>query len=420
MRALSIAWKDFRHTYRDPAALAMMLVAPMLLAAALGAAFGTGDNFSLRPVRTVVVDQDVGASGQDAVEFRVGRHLVSVLSGPELADIIALSGTGTAEEARRAVDNDEAEVAVIIPTGLSEGLRGGAGAPGVEEVELYRNPAANVGPAIVASIVESVIIQLEGARASAAASVQLAAESGVTDGDRLAALAARTAEAYLTEARQGAQVQLEARAPTPPGGEAREVTNVAGQVLIGMMIFFMLFGAATAARSILDEHRRGTLFRLFLTPTPRWVILGGKYVAVFAVVLLQSVILLVAGWLLLRARWGPIGPVAILTLAGAVVAASLGLLTVSFARTPAQAGAVSSAIFVFLALIGGNFVGTASIGGAFAVARRFTPNGWLLEGWGGVMYGGSWESIGLPVLAALAFALVFLALSAWFFRRRYA
>ena len=109
-----------------------------------------------------------------------------------------------------------------------------------------------------------------------------------------------------------------------------------------------------------------------------------------------------------------------LTLAGALVAASLGLLTVSFAKTPAQAGAVSSAIFVFLGLVGGNFVGTANIEGTFATVRRFTPNGWLIEGWGKVLFGGSWANIALPLLAAVGFSLVFFALATWFFGRRYA
>jgi len=187
-----------------------------------------------------------------------------------------------------------------------------------------------------------------------------------------------------------------------------------------MMIFFMLFGASTQARSIIDEHRQGTLSRLFTTPAPRWVILGGKYVSVFLAVLIQSIILLLAGRFLFGAHWGPIGPVILLTLCGALVAASLALLMVAFAKTPAQAGAVSSAVFVFLALIGGNFVGTVNVGGAYALIRRFTPNGWLLEGWDHLLFGGSWEGIGWPVAAVLAFSVVFFALATVIFRRRYA
>jgi ABC-type multidrug transport system permease subunit len=150
------------------------------------------------------------------------------------------------------------------------------------------------------------------------------------------------------------------------------------------------------------------------------LILAGKYIAVFAVVLLQTVILLAAGRLLFGAHWGAIGPIVALVITGALVASSLGLLTVSFAKTPAQAGAGGAGIFVFLGLISGNFTGTASVGGAYAVVRHFSPLGWLLEGWNHVMFGGSWGSIALPVLAALGFALVFFAIATFFFRRRYA
>jgi ABC-type multidrug transport system permease subunit len=98
----------------------------------------------------------------------------------------------------------------------------------------------------------------------------------------------------------------------------------------------------------------------------------------------------------------------------------LGLLTVSYAKTPAQAGAGSAAIFVFLGLISGNFTGTAGISGTYAIVRRISPLGWLLEGWNHIMFGGSWGSIALPVVAVLAFTLVFFALATFFFRRRYA
>ena len=426
MRALSIAWKDIRHIYRDFAALAMMLVAPLLLAAALGSAFGAGDNFALPAVHTVVVDLDLpaatGSTDRAAAEReRAGSHIVEVLTSPELDDVLDTTVLESAEAARAAVDEGEADVAVIIPAGLSERLSQ-ASAPGNEPmvVEVYKDPAVTVGPAIVSAIVGSVTQSLDGARAAASTAVELAVDVGEVDPEKLVALAGATAEAYVSAAQQTEAVSIADRGPNIAGGEDRPDPNVASQVLVGMMIFFMLFGGATAARSIIDEHRNGTLFRLFTTPTPRSMVLAGKYVGVFIVVLVQSVILLLVGWLLFGARWGAIGPVIALTLSGALVASSLGLLTVSFAKTPAQAGAGSAAIFVFLGLVGGNFMGTANVEGTFASVRRFTPNGWLIEGWGEVLYGGSWGNVAVPLLASVAFSLVFFLLATWFFRRRYA
>ena len=51
------------------------------------------------------------------------------------------------------------------------------------------------------------------------------------------------------------------------------------------------------------------------------------------------------------------------------------------------------ACLVLLGLLGGNFIGTADLGGWFDIVRRLTPNGWLLVGWGQVMRGGSLTTI---------------------------
>jgi len=148
-----------------------------------------------------------------------------------------------------------------------------------------------------------------------------------------------------------------------------------------MMLFFTLFGASTPARSIIDEQRQGTLPRLFTTSTPRSVVLMGKYVAVFLVVILQSIILLAAGRLIFGSHWGAIGPVVVLTIAGALVASSLGLLTVSFAKTPLRPAPAVRGIFVFLGLISGSFTGGVDIGGAYAVVRHSVRSaGYLTAG----------------------------------------
>jgi ABC-type multidrug transport system permease subunit len=102
------------------------------------------------------------------------------------------------------------------------------------------------------------------------------------------------------------------------------------------------------------------------------------------------------------------------------VATSLGLLTVSFAKTPAQAGAVGSAVFVFLGLISGNFTGTIGLDGAYAIVRRVSPLGWLMEGWNSLLFGGSWIDIWLPAVVSLGFAVAFFGVASLFFRRRYA
>ena len=434
MRVFSIAWKDLRQTYRGRAFLVMIFAGPLLLAFLLGMAFGSGDNFSIAAVKTVVVNQDQGAGiGVPPA----GATLVEVLTGPELGDLLDVTQVDSVQAAKAAVDGDEADVAVIIPPGLTAALAGGETAstgssiPSADSpaspaqglglrVEIYRDPALNVGPSIVATVVESVVQSFNGARAAAGASVQLGMSLGITDGAALAGLAADTAQAFASQGEDQAPIGLESRAPMLRGAEEQSQPNVASQVLVGMMLFFMLFGASIPARSILDEHQQGTLPRLFTTPMPRGLILAGKYIGVFLVVAVQMAILVLAGWLLMGADWGRPGPVIILILTSALLAASVGLVTVSFVKTPAQAGAVSSAIFVFLGLISGNFTGGLDVGGTYGVVRQVSPLGWLMDAWTDLLFGGSWPSIALPVLVVLGFTAAFLLIATFFFRRRYA
>ena len=210
------------------------------------------------------------------------------------------------------------------------------------------------------------------------------------------------------------------RAPQLPGGESTKDVGVTGTILAGMMIFFMFFGANNVARTILDEDRAGTLPRLFTTPTPRHTILGGKYSSVFVTVTVQAVVLLVAGRFIFSIDWGRLDAVAALTLVAAAVASGLALLLISLVRTPAQSGAIGAGVYLVLALLGGNFTGTAAAGGTYADVQKLTPNGWLLQGWDAVMRGGGIADIVPNLLVPLLFAVVLFAVAVLRFRKRYA
>ena len=156
-----------------------------------------------------------------------------------------------------------------------------------------------------------------------------------------------------------------------------------------MMIFFMFFGASNVARTILTEERDGTLPRLFTTPSSRQSsILGGKFASTFLTVLAQAVIIVVAGRLFFGIDWGALDAVALLILVAAAVAASLGLLVISLVRTPAQAGAIGAGVYLVLALLGGNFTGTAQSGPRTPPCSGSRPTAGCWSGWNETMRGG--------------------------------
>lgn len=411
-KVLAIAWKDLRSTLRNRPALIMMLVAPLGLAALLGFAFGGGSGgFDIAATKVVVANLDVGGAepGQNA-----GAAIEKVLTSKDLADVLETKVVASADAARKAVDEGDAAVAVIVPQDFSAVVFG-SDPTARSDVELYENPTIQIGGSIVEGVVGRVLADFNGARAAAAGAIALRSDAA---GDPPAAVvAAAAAEQFSHEGGVAGGLRIAERSPAV--GKSGEDVSVTGLILAGMMVFFMFFGAGNVARTILTEDRDGTMPRLFTTPTRHGTIITGKFVATFVTVLVQAVVLLVAGRLIFGIDWGPFDAVVVLTLVTAGVAGGLALLVISFAKTPAQAGAIGSGIYLVLALLGGNFTGTAQTGTTYAFIQKFTPNGWLLHGWDTAMRGGGALDLRWQVLVPLGFAVAFFFFAVLRLRRRF-
>ena len=412
MKILAIAWKDLRSTARNVPALVMMLAAPLALAALLGFAFGGGGGFDIAATKVVVANLDGGGAGAGQ---NAGAAIQTVLTSKGLEDVLETSTRSSAAAARQAVDDGEAAVAVIVPEDFSAVVYGGDPAAR-SQVEIYENPTREIGGSIVEGVVGQVLADINGARAAAAGAVALAAAG--SDPIDPQVLAARAAEQFSHDGGVSAGLQIGQRAPRV--GATEEEVSVTGLILAGMMVFFMFFGAANVARTILTEDRDGTLPRLFTTPTRHGTIIGGKFVSTFLTVLAQAVVLLVAGRLIFGIQWGPLDAVVLLTVVTAGVAGGLALLVIAFTRNAAQAGAIGAGVYLVLALLGGNFTGTAQTGTTYAFIQRFTPNGWLLHGWDTAMRGGGAADLRWQLLVPLGFAVAFFFFAVLRMRRRFA
>jgi ABC-2 type transport system permease protein len=411
-KILAIASQDLRSTLRNRPALVMMLVAPLALAALLGFAFGGGDGFDIAATRVVVADQDAGGAepGQNA-----GAAIREVLTSKDLADVLETTTVGSAAAARKAVDDGDAAIAVIVPEDFSAVVFG-ADPAAKSHIELYENPTSEIGGSIVEGVVGRVLADFNGARAAAAGAVALA-----TQGDDPldpAQVAGAAAELFAHDGGVSGALQITERSAKV--GKSEEEVSVTGLILAGMMVFFMFFGAGNVARTILTEDRDGTLPRLFTTPTRRGTIIAGKFVSTFVTVLAQAMVLLIAGRLIFGIAWGRLDAVILLIVVTAGVAGGLALLVIAFARTPAQAGAIGAGVYLVLALLGGNFTGTAQSGTTYATIQQFTPNGWLLHGWDTAMRGGGAGDIRWQVLVPLGFAVAFFFFAVLRMRRRFA
>ncbi len=66
-KLLVMAFKEVLVTFRDVGALVTMLLSPLLLTLAIGAAFGTGGNSVLTDIPVVLVDYDKGQFSQQII-----------------------------------------------------------------------------------------------------------------------------------------------------------------------------------------------------------------------------------------------------------------------------------------------------------------------------------------------------------------
>ncbi len=409
-----IAWKDLRSTMRNVPALAMMLVAPLALAGLLGFAFGGGDSFEISATKVVLANEDTRsvALGARQAAPLAGDTFAGILTGEGLKDVLDVTTAKDAAAARAQVDDGDAAIAVIVPPDFTAALYGTEGAR--TAVELYANPTMEFGTAITQSVVEQALLDFNGARAAAVVATAMAGGSAGHDD-----AAQRAAAAFVQAGGASQAFVLSERAPTV-GGDDEEAATTVGVILAGMMVFFMFFGASNIAHTIITEDEDGTLPRMMTTPTPTGLILGGKFASTFLTVLAQLAVLLAGGALFFGIGWGRPDVVAILSVSTAAVASGLALMIMGVVKTPGQAGAIGAGVYLVLALLGGNFTGTATSAGTYATVQGFTPNGPLLRGWDAAMRGGGITDVAGDLVVPLAFAAVFFAVAVWTFRRRYA
>jgi ABC-2 type transport system permease protein len=372
---LLIAGKDLRQRARDRSGLVIAFVAPSVLAAIIGLAFGSGGGrFS---AIYAVADADRGSLA--------ARFVDGVLAGPGLAEVVTLRRVGAAE-ARDLVDRD-ADAAFLIPAGFSASVQRG-GSVTITVLESGANPVAGQ---VARSVAEGYAAQVAATGLSVRTAMDAAGRPPTqAEANRLAERAA---------------------AAQPPvrlvdgGVGARQIkpSNYFGP---SMAIFFLFFTVSFGARSLLVERRQGTLRRLLASAAPPGAVIAGKALAAFVLGVTSVLVMWLATTLVFGADWGD--PLAVVALTTSSVLAAIGItaLVVTLARTDEQADGYGSLVVFTLALLGGNFIYLAQLPDLLQRLSLLTPNGWALRGFVDLVAdGGGLSTVAAPVAVTAAFGV---------------
>ncbi|MGD8472657.1 MAG: ABC transporter permease [Anaerolineae bacterium] len=418
MKALDIAFKDLLRAFKTPFVLIMMFGAPLLITGLLYLAFGSlagGGDLDLQTVRVLVANLD--RPGAQSGGFAAGEMLVEFLQSEDLGDMLEVTLAGSEAAARKAVEEQQADVALIIPHDFTAAsLASGREATVVQ----YEDPTLTIGPGIVEDLVSQFIDGFAGAKiAAGVVSKQLAADETV------AQEAALAYAAWLESSGHGhgdeTTPSVNSRSPAGVGESAGEGTATIGAIMIAMTIFFAFFMGANSAESIIREDEEGTLERLFTTPTSQAIILGGKFLTVVLTLIVQVVVLLLASGLIFGIKWGQPLTVFLVTLGLIVVAAGFGVLLMSFVKNTRQTGPVMGGVLTLTGMLGGLFTsGVPNIPEAFDTVRLVMPQGWAMYGWELALQGSGAGGVLLPVGVMLGLGALFFAVGVILFRKRFA
>ncbi|MGZ8631397.1 MAG: ABC transporter permease [Actinomycetota bacterium] len=367
--AWTIATKDLRRRLRDRTALLVALVLPFGLAYIFSLTLGDVENQAFEATYAVVNE---GTTGDLPEEF------IRLL---ESLDFVTLRGAASEVEATTLASDGQIDAAVVFPGAFTEQVQAGRGGT----IEVITSPDSSIGALVAESLAGSFASNLD----AIGLSVATVSEPGAPVDPELVA-----------------RVQA-----VPPGAEIRtadaedQAASQATFFAIGMAVFFLFFAVEFGVRGLLEEREDGTLSRLLVAPISPSSVIGGKALASFALGLVSTGLLVVATTWLLDARWGePLG-VALLVLGGVLAAVGVTALVATLAATTAQAGAYVSIVAVVGGLLGGTFF-PISQAGLLGTIRFLSPQGWLMEGFQELAYGGSVPDIIGPLVGVLVIAIV--------------
>jgi len=420
--AFAIALKDLLRFSRSFFALGMMLGAPLVLTSLLYAALGHLEQgppaLAPAPVTLVVADLDQAAPGHAAL----GPLLVASFRHPSVQSWLTLREVPSEVAARNAAQS-RGTLGIVIPEDFSRALHSHGE---LRPLRLLSSGAADASyERAIRNWLDLFIDSVTASRVALDTADFVGRERGLALGEDTRNELSRRQTGFLRALLQPgsplARAWLEVRHPSVearPQGPASP--RVLAMVCTGLLLFFIFFTAGHAAQSISQEAAAGTLARLFTTPSPRGLILCGKFLAVFGIVGGQAAALLGLSSALLGIHWGPLPSLALLGSSVVVGASGFGVLLVALASNTRQSALIVSTVSAVSAMVGGLFTSAVRMPAAFELAGKLVPQGWAMRGFALLLAGAPVSELLGPALALWSIGAASLGAGIVLFRRRFA
>ncbi|MGD0175003.1 MAG: ABC transporter permease [Anaerolineales bacterium] len=392
IRILDIAQKDLLQILRDRKTLMFLLIMPIAFTLFFSIAFGgAGQSNSDARLPVGFLDQD-----QSALSGELGK----VLAGSTVIRLDQNAQRVPADLDKLVADEKQA-AAMIIPAGYGQSILDGTPL----KLIVITDPSKPT-----TSTVENEILIASQRLTSAARIAQIAAQTTQDPTAFVSALADALA------AWQNPPIRLDQTASVAVKVQSTNAMSAAHSSP-GMMLQFAIAGLITAATVIVAERKSRSLQRLLTTATSRVHILVGHYLAMFALIFSQFVVLMLFGKLFLGVDYLRL-PAATLLVAAAAAAciSALGLLIGVFSKSEEQTIVLVMIPMFVLSGLGGAWMPLEYTGAAFQTIGHASPIAWAMDGFQNIVIRGlGFNSVLIPAAVLMGYALLFFALAVWRF-----
>ncbi len=396
MKIFDLALKDLYQILRDAQALLFLVAMPIVFTLFMGFAYSAGENGA----------ENAAARLELAVAVETDSDLAEMLF-TRLAESNGLNPIQMErDEALEALRQGELSGVLVIPAGFSEQDTTGS-FPQLTLIAETGSPDAQS----LFQLLRVPVSQLMSA-------VEIAAISADVQGDP-SEFAPALELAWASWNEQADQERVQLKRAVAQTEDSWFGDNPYNQASPGILVQFAIMGLVTSGQILVSERKTRTLQRMKTTAVHSWEIVTGHLLAMFGLVIIQTVLLVVFGQLVLGVDYfSELSGTLVISIALGLWVASMGLLIGLLANSDDQVVLFSLiAMFLFSAL-GGTWFPLEASGGAFAAIGRWMPSAWAMTGYQNILIRGlDVSSAWLPAAVILVYAAGFFLLAVMRFRK---
>lgn len=183
--------------------------------------------------------------------------------------------------------------------------------------------------------------------------------------------------------------------------EGKKSISSAEYYAVAMMSMFILFAAGQGGRMLLEEKDNQTYQRMIIADISKTHVLAGKFFTIFLIASIQITIMILFSYFALKAKWGNLSSLIVLSFTSAFAVAGLGIfigaLTYSMGNYK-LANTFENVIIQIMALLGGSFFPLDLLPDAVQKFSFLSLNGAALKGFLKIIRGYGFSDISNNIL----------------------